>query len=64
MKFDRSNKFDLSYYGQVNRYDYNQCSFENGQVNIFGSTIYFAGDGAYKEPIYIIYPPLVFNLLA
>ena len=30
MKFDRSNKFDLCYYGQV---------------NTFGGNIYFAGDG-------------------
>ena len=30
MKFDRSNKFDISY---------------NRQVNNFGGTIYFAGDG-------------------
>ena len=30
MKFDRSNKFDFCYYGQV---------------NTFGSTIYFAGEG-------------------
>ena len=32
MKFDRSNKFDLCYYGQV---------------NTFGDTIYFAGDVTY-----------------
>ena len=32
MKFDRSNKFDFCYYGQV---------------NTFGGTIYFAGDGTY-----------------
>ena len=30
MKFDRSNKFDFCYYGQV---------------NTFGGNIYFAGDG-------------------
>ena len=34
MKFDRSNKFDFCYYGQV---------------NIFGGTIYFAGDGTLEE---------------
>ena len=36
MKFDRSNKVDLCYYGQVNE-----------QVNIFAGNIYFAVDGAY-----------------
>ena len=32
MKFDRSNKFDFCYYGQV---------------NTFGGNIYFAGDSTY-----------------
>ena len=47
MKFDRSNKFDLCYYGQVNslRLKYSVAS-QNGQVNTFGSNIYFAGDGS------------------
>ena len=34
MKFDRSNKFDLCYYGQV---------------NTFGSNIYFAGDNTMES---------------
>ena len=34
MKFDRSNKFDFCYYGQV---------------NTFGGTIYFAGDGTFAQ---------------
>ena len=32
MKFDRSNKFDFCYYGQVNTY---------------GGIVYFAGDGSF-----------------
>ena len=35
MKFDRSNKFDLYYYGQVNSFD-------------FEGNIYFAGDGTIR----------------
>ena len=41
MKFDRSNKFDLCYYGQVN-----SLRLKSSIVNIFGGNIYFAGDGA------------------
>ena len=38
MKFDRSNKFDFCYYGQV---------------NTFGGTIYFAGDGTFAQVFYM-----------
>ena len=42
-EFDCSNKFDSCYCGQVNRNG--QVKLRNGQVNSFGGTIYFAGDG-------------------
>ena len=41
MKFDRSNKFDLCYYGQVN-----SLRLKSSVVNTFGGIIYFAGDGS------------------
>ena len=50
MKFDRSNKFDFCYYGQVNSLRLkSSVQLRNGQVNTFGGNIYFAGDGARKE---------------
>ena len=45
MKFDHSNNFDLCYYGQVNSLRLKFSVLRNGQVNAFGGTIYFAGDG-------------------
>ena len=41
MKFDRSNKFDLCYYGQV------VCEEDSLRLklNTFGGNFYFAGDG-------------------
>ena len=45
MKFDRSNKFDLCYYGQVNSLRLKSVQLLNGQVNTFWGNIYFAGDG-------------------
>ena len=50
MKFDRSNKFDLCNYGQVNslRLKSRVYSFEMEQENIIGGNIYFAGDGTRK----------------
>ena len=43
MKFDRSNKFDLCYYGQVNSLRLKSTVASNRQVNAFGGTIFFAG---------------------
>ena len=51
MKFDRSNKFDLCYYGQVNLLRLNQVWIRNGQVNTFEGNIYFAGDGTWFSVI-------------
>ena len=50
MKFDRSNKFDLCYYGQVNSLRLNQAYQAYGQVNTNwgGGNIYFAGDGSHR----------------
>ena len=48
MKFDRSNKFDFSYYGQINSVRLKSSvasKFRNGQANTFGGNTYFAGDG-------------------
>ena len=45
MKFDRSNKFDLCYYGQVNSLRLQSSVASNGPVNNFGGNIYYAGDG-------------------
>ena len=47
MKFDRSNKFDLCYYGQVNLLRLKSSVASNGQVNTFGGTIYFARNGTW-----------------
>ena len=38
------NNITISYYGQVVKIE---CSIRNGQVNIFGGTIYFAVDDTY-----------------
>ena len=54
MKFDRSNKFDFCYYGQVIRYGWNRVYLRNGQVIISGGNIYFAGDGTYEAHIFCI----------
>ena len=45
MKFDRSNKFDFCYYGQVNSLRLKSSVASKWAVNTFGGTIYFAGDG-------------------
>ena len=45
MKFDRSNKFDLCYYVQVNARQIYRVQLLNGQVNTFGANIYFADNG-------------------
>ena len=39
MKFDRSNKFDFCYYGQVKSLRLKSSVASNGQVNTFGGTI-------------------------
>ena len=44
MKFDRSNKFDLCYYGQVNSLRLKSSVASKWQVNTFGGNIYFAGN--------------------
>ena len=44
--FDRSNKFDLCYYGQViNPLWLKSSVASKWEVNTFGGNIYFAGDG-------------------
>ena len=45
MKYDRNNKFDFCYYGQVNSLRLKSSIFEIVKKNVFGGTIYFAGDG-------------------
>ena len=45
MKFDRSNKIDLCYYGQVNSLRLKSSVALKWATNTFGSNIYFAGDG-------------------
>ena len=40
MKFDRSNKFDFCYYGQVNSLRLKS----SGEITPLGGNIYFAGD--------------------
>ena len=49
MKFDRSNKFDLCYYGQVNSIGLKSLKLSVaskwGSKHLWGN-IYFAGDGA------------------
>ena len=46
MKFDRSNKFDFCYYGQVNSLRLkSSVATKRASTNTFGGTIYFAGDG-------------------
>ena len=42
MKFDRSNKFDFCYYGQVNSLRLKSSVASKWQVNTFGGNIYFA----------------------
>ena len=43
MKFDRSNKFDLCYYGQINSLKSSEAS--KWASKHLWSNIYFAGDG-------------------
>ena len=43
MKFDRSNKFDFCYYGQVN--SLRLKSSVASKVKTLGGNIYFAGNG-------------------
>ena len=46
MKFDRSNKFDLCHYGQVNSLLVKSMGLRKRQENTFGGfNIYFAGYG-------------------
>ena len=45
MKFDRSNKFDLCYSGQVNSLRLKSSAASNGQANTFGGNIYIAVNG-------------------
>ena len=45
MKFDRSNKFDLFYYEQVNLLRLKMSVTSKWEENTFGGNIYFAGDG-------------------
>ena len=49
MKFDRCNKFDLCYYGQVNsqRLTLKSSVVFNWEVNTYVGNIYFADDGIY-----------------
>ena len=58
MKFDRSNKFDLNYYGQLNSlwlklsiylYIYIYISLRNEQEENLWGSIYFAGEGTLKS---------------
>ena len=48
MKFDRSNKFDLCYYGQVNSLWLKSSVAWKWAKNTCGGNIYFAGDGTYS----------------
>ena len=45
MKIDRSNKFDLCYYGQVNSLWLKSSVASKWATNTIGGNIYFAGDG-------------------
>ena len=45
MKFDRSNKFDLCYYGQVNSLRLQSNVATKWASNTFRCNIYFADDG-------------------
>ena len=54
MKFDRSNKFDFCYYGQVNSLRLKSCKASKW-ANTFGGNTYFAGDGAPDCPISVIF---------
>ena len=50
MKFDRSNKFELCYYGQVN-----SLRLKSSVVSKWasGGSIYFSGDYTYLTPIIV-----------
>ena len=45
MKFDRSNKFDLCYYGQVNSLRLKSSAASKWASKHLWGNIYFAGDG-------------------
>ena len=50
MKFDRSNKFDACYYGQVNSLRLKSSVASKWASEHFqGSITYFAGDGTWKH---------------
>ena len=49
MKFVRSNKFDLCYYGQVNSLRFKSSVASKWAVNTYGGIIYFACDGTSSE---------------
>ena len=51
MKFERSNKFDLFYYEQVNLLRLKMSVTSKWEVNTFGGNIYFAGDLNLKNVI-------------
>ena len=53
MKFDRSNKFDLCYYGQVNSLREKSNEASKWSIKHFWGNIYFAVDGTYH--IYLTY---------
>ena len=47
MKFDRSNKFDLCYYGQVNSLRLKSSVASKWANKYLWGNTYFAGDGTY-----------------
>ena len=49
MKFDRSNKFHLCYYGQVNTLRLKSSVASKWALSIFGGNIYFAGVGIERD---------------
>ena len=61
MKFDRSNKFDSCYYGQVNSLRLKSSLVRNGQENTFEGNIYFAGDGTCIFSVLISYRLLQYS---
>ena len=48
MKFDRSNKFDLCYYGQVNSLWLRSSVASKWASKRLWGIIYFAGDGTFE----------------
>ena len=54
MKFDRSNKFDFCYYGQVNLLRLKLSVASKWASKHLWGTIYFAGDGIF-DVLYLVY---------